>query len=266
MRLEIKNSIKSELFVTCFQYIKNFTDSINIMFEEEKMYVQCMDSGMVMVLELTLPKSWFDLYELPNEHSITIGINTNTWSKVLSMKEKNQIIKINTEDKDDYLSVSFCNNEIKDNEKNVPYDKDFVIPLMEIENELMEIPSIEYQADIIMQSSMYSSMVNQLKQFGDSVQMICNDENVTFSSISETCGKMDANFDISHLEEYAIDENTTLNMSYSLKYFYNISQFQKISKQIKIHVKEEYPIKIKYDIDGEGVLQFFIAPKIDDND
>lgn len=265
MRLEIKNYSKAELFVTCFQYFKNFTDSINIMFEEKRMYVQCMDTGMVIVLELSLPNDWFDMYELTSEESVTIGINTNTWSKVLGMKEKNQIIKINTEDKDDKLSVSFCSETKNDGDKNIPFNKDFEIPLMDIESDLMEIPPTEYQADIIMQSTMFSSMVNQLKQFGESVQINCDENNVKFSSYSDICGKMDSNIDVSNLEEYAIDENAVINMSYCLKYFYNISQFQKISKNIQIHVKENFPIMFKYEIEGNGILQFYVAPKIEDD-
>jgi proliferating cell nuclear antigen PCNA len=265
MRLEIKDNAKSELFVTCFQYFKNFTDSINIMFEENRMYVQCMDNGMVIVLELSLPNDWFDMYELTSEQSVTIGINTHTWSKVLAMKEKNQTIKINTDDKDDKLLVAFCSETKNEGEKSVPFNKEFEIPLMDIESELMEIPPTEYEADIIMQSTMFSSMVNQLKQFGEFVQINCDENNVNFSSYSDVCGKMDANIDVSNLEEYAIDENAILKMSYSLKYFYNISQFQKISKNIQLHLKDNFPIMLKYEIDGNGVLQFYIAPKIEDD-
>ena len=44
-----------------------------------------------------------------------------------------------------------------------------------------------------------------------------------------------------------------------------ISQFQKISKNIQLHVKDDFPIMLKYEIDGNGVLQFYIAPKIEDD-
>lgn len=278
MKLVLEDPLKAEIFVNCFQYFRNFTENVNIMFQEERMYVQSMDSGMVLVLELSLPKDFFDVYELTNEYSVTIGVNTSTWSKVLSMHEKNQVIKINTEEKDDFLSLSFCSENAPENvirsttskNKN-QFDKDFEIPLLDIQSELLEIPEIDYQVEINMLSSIFSGMINQIKQFGDSLDISCDEDNVIFSSYKEESGKMDAKFSAFDFEEYAIDENTNIEMSYGLRYFYNISQYQKISKDLTIYLKEDNPVKIKYLLEesvtkNNGYLQFYIAPKISDLD
>ena len=64
MKLVISDLQKAEIFVKCFQHMKTFVDSINIVFKMDQMYVQCMDSAMVLIMEFSLPKVWFDSYSL----------------------------------------------------------------------------------------------------------------------------------------------------------------------------------------------------------
>ena len=85
MRLEISNLQKADIFVQCFQHMKTFVDSINIVFKEEQMYVQCMDHSMVLIMELSIPSLWFDLYEV--EQDVTIGISSHVLSKVISIRD-----------------------------------------------------------------------------------------------------------------------------------------------------------------------------------
>ena len=152
MRIHIKDNDKADLFVQCFQHIKTFTESVNIMFNETELYVQSMDHAMVMISEMKLPYTWFDEYILTDEVSVTLGVNTGLWSKVLSLREKSQTILLDTSGSDDHLLVKFTSSD-ESNEKNKSFDKEFVIPLIDLESDLMQIPETEYQADITMTSS-----------------------------------------------------------------------------------------------------------------
>ena len=75
MNLEIRDLQKADIFVQCFQHIKTFTETINIVFEPDQMFIQCMDSTMVLIMEFKLPSSWFDVYEV-DQPIITTEIRT----------------------------------------------------------------------------------------------------------------------------------------------------------------------------------------------
>ena len=94
MNIIIKDSIKADIFLSLFQHISKFTENVNLMFETDRFYMQSMNTAHVVILEICLPKEWFDIYEIGEEGSLKIGINTALFYKVLKKREKTQQINI----------------------------------------------------------------------------------------------------------------------------------------------------------------------------
>lgn len=251
---------KCEIFVTLFQRMTQFTEHVNMIFSEEGLYIQGMDHSHIIIFELTLPGSWFDSYEL--EEKNTIGINTHIFSKVLGVYQKTQYIDISTTERD-VLSVEFKGSDNKS-----VFDKSLEVPLLDIEYDLMEIPEIDYQAEISLDSSTFSTVINQLKQFGESMTITCSEEEINLSSHSEDKGKMTTNIPIDDVNEFAIEEGETLEMSFALKYIHDVSMYQKIANTISVHISKDMPMKMYYNLSSndeeKASLVFYMAPRIDD--
>ena len=64
MRFEINDKRKCELFINIFNNLKKFTDTISLIFDEERLYIQGMDASHVCIYELSLDKSWFCVWML----------------------------------------------------------------------------------------------------------------------------------------------------------------------------------------------------------
>jgi hypothetical protein len=60
------------------------------------------------------------------------------------------------------------------------FDKNFEIPLMDIECELLEIPDVDYDAELVIQSASFANTVSQLKQFGDIMDIACSENEIKF--------------------------------------------------------------------------------------
>ena len=114
-------------------------------------------------------------------------------------------------------------------------------------------------------SVIFSTLVDQMKMFGETFIIGCSEEQIQMSAESQETGKMSVNVPIDDMNSYAIDEGETLNMSFSLNHLKNICLYSKISKEIDIYLKSQYPIKIAYTLDSENAKAiFYLAPKIDD--
>lgn len=258
MRLEITDIHKAEIFVHCFQHMKVFTDCINITFQTDHVYIQCMDTTMVIIMELRLHASWFDNYTV--DVPTTVGISTTILHKVLNVRDKQHIIRWTTEQKQDHLSVFFESADSK-----LVFDKSFEIPLMEIDTELLHIPDdVEYSAEITLPSITFSSLTNQLKQFGDILNLSCTEEEINMEAESQEFGKMKTNIPIQDLDEYAINEGETVTSSYTLKMISNVCLFQKVGPQVFLGLSPSFPFKIQYRICEGSTLVFYVAPRIDD--
>jgi len=259
MNISIKNPLKTECFTTIFQHIKLFSDHINIMFEKERMYLQAMDGSRVSIFEVFIPSTWFDEYNHSNETNICIGLSSTTFFKILNTHEKQQTMNfVFDNNESDKLYINYtCDN------KNI-FDKHFEIPLMDIDTDVMQIPLFESQADIVLPSSNFASLINQLKLFGDTININCNEEKILLNSSTEESGKMSVEIKIEDVDSYSINEGQQLNLSYSLSYLHNICQYNKLAKDIEIKITENYPIKITYNLLDDAKIIYYLAPKIED--
>ena len=254
MKIQISNLVKAETFSAIFQNMKLFADNINIIFDEDKMFVQAIDSGHVSILELNVPAAWFDTYEKTNT---TIGVNSVIFFKILSTRDKSQSIEIQCDGDLDKLLIKF----VSDNK--TIFDKTFEMPLVDLDAEMMSVPDMEYQAEFALPSTNFYNLINQLKMFGDSMDIECSEEKIVLFSNSQDCGKMSAEISIDDLTSFSIEEGEQIKMSFSLMHLYCIAQFHKLAKEVELSFKHGYPVQLVYNLgDSDTTLRFYLAPKI----
>jgi proliferating cell nuclear antigen len=264
MNVEILDLAKADVFASLFQHIKLFTEYINIMFEPERMYVQAMDTSRVSIFEIHLPASWFSSYKSGDQEGQTtvIGLNALLFFKVLNARDKTQIIHFCQDgDSTDTLSIHLT-SDTKDK-----FDLHFEIPLIDIDMEHMAIPDIDYNAEFSLPSLHFSSLIHQLKLFGDCLDITCNEENIVLCARSPESGRMSVNIAIDELTEFSINEGETLDLSFSLSQLNNVCLYGKLSKEVAIYLSDSYPIKMVYGLGQEDAkFVFYLAPKIKDDE
>jgi len=259
MKLRL-DSAKADTFTAIFQHIKNFTDQINIDFSNEKMYIQTMDSAHVSIVEIGIPSEWFaGGYECPI--AITIGINVNIFWKILNSKDKSQIMELDI--RGDSLTIHFLNPEIADIMVTT-FEKHFEVPLVDIEVTPMQIPAIDYQAEFTISSAKFAEMIQQLRMFGDTMEITCSEEKISLQSNGQDSGKMSVDIKIDDLTSFSINEGDELNLSFSLLYLNYICMYNKIAKDVDIRLCNQYPLSILYDLGQDAKMAFFLAPKMED--
>jgi proliferating cell nuclear antigen len=278
MEIIIRNSERADKFAAIFQHIKLFTEHIAIECSKTHMNMQCMDSAHVAILEMSLPAAWFDVYNLDGAN-VRIGFNATYLHRILSSRDKEQQIQMlySDEDSDRILihltkpedSVGDTGSVVsakKQGKTTNTFDKHFELPLIDIEEEGMHIPEMEYAAEMSMHSAQFADIITQLKMFGDTMEVQCSEERIALASTSQEQGKMFVEIGINDLTEFAIDEGADLALSFSLTYLKHFCAYSKISELISIKFGESYPMRVSYSL-GEfedANLSFHLAPKIND--
>jgi proliferating cell nuclear antigen len=258
MEIVINNPVRAEIFATLFQHMKLFAECMNIYFNTEDVFIQAMDPSHVSVIEIKLPREWFDEYNVTT--NTMIGINTHILFKVLNIREKSHTLRLNLDpNNDDRLEINLVSEDTS------VYNRNFVIPLIDIDSEVMGIPEMEYQAELSFPSVIFSTLIDQMKIFGDTLSILCSEEKVEMNSESIEAGQMFVNIPIDDLNSFAIEEDEILNMSFSLTHLKNICLYGKISKEVEVYLKKDFPIKLIYTLDHEDAkAMFYLAPKIDE--
>jgi len=286
MEIIIDDHTKAENFTTIFQNVRCFTELVNISFTEEGLSFQTMDNSHVSIVELTIPKEWFSKYTC--SQNVVLGVNVTILHKILAVKEKTHVLKIVYEASADTLEIHFLNVEgqpEKEPEKEVEpekkgkkakkekvpkvvemktYEKHFEIPLVDMDMERMEIPTIEYEAEFSLESTNFSNIVSQLRMFGDTMEIQCSEEQIILYTHSNDAGKMSVEISVDDLTEFAINEGQQLKLSFSLIYLNHICGFNRLTKDIDIKICSDYPLCAIYKLSEGAVMRFFLAPKMED--
>ena len=271
MKLILKDKAKVAIFANIFRNLKNILDDANITFTPTKVYMQGMDQSHALLVELNIKKDWFDFYEADEDlDSGNFGLHCESFFHIINCLNDNQYIELLWENDADKMSIAFYGEET--------ISKGFELTRLDMDLENMEIPDVEYQADICLKSSEFSELIKELSIFNDTVKITCTEEKIELLA-SGTLGSMTASIKEDDIVSYAIEEDTQLQLNYGLSFLDRVCHFDKLSTDIYIHCSTQYPMKINYPlnkisqeddgVDDEDSLspetasfcRFFLAPK-----
>tara|TARA_B100001769_G_scaffold197127_1_gene157348 strand:- start:548 stop:1339 length:792 start_codon:yes stop_codon:yes gene_type:complete len=261
MKLILSNQDKISQFSVIFQNLKAFSDHVVLYISEEGLYMQGMESSHCSCFESRLTREWFDDYEYNKETDVaSLGINTHVFQRVLGTRRDGQTIELEASAGGDTLEITFTgNNEAK------CLNKYFELPLMEIEEQLLELGNPDSDVDLVMPSKKFCELISQLQIFDDKLALTFTEERVTFLS-SGSEGSMKVNVSFDDVVEYAVAEDTTLKQSYSLKFISMMCLFSKLDEEFVMAFSENRPMEGRFKLEGESYVTFCLAPRVDDED
>jgi proliferating cell nuclear antigen len=276
MRLSIENKSKMEMFVALFQLLKNWGSYLNLHFEKTRLYIQSMDKSHICLSSITISSQWFSSYQI--EDATNISLDSTNFAIMMSYALKHNKMEINFEDESDpdKLFINLSSNPesslveptTKSKGKKVKevqnkFDHFFELGLIDVEQDTLGIPEVEYDVDFTMKSENFVELIGELMVFGSNLNIICSEELLEFNASGDT-GKLKVNIPIDDLNEYAIAEGEILDISYSLNHIGKMCLSTKLGQNVSLSISSEYPMAIKYDLGDDSSVAFYIAPKIAD--
>jgi proliferating cell nuclear antigen len=253
--IELKTQKISE-FKILLESIKELTIECNINFTDIGLEIGCMDGSHVSYLCLFISSEWFDNYKC--KKNITIGININNILKCLNFIKKDETLMLSTSDDMDSLKINF-------KDYNNILNKSYNIKKIEIDMEKIEIPDIEYNNIISINSLFFQKLIKELSQLGETISIDLSNEKLSFNIINTT--DIDAIFDLNFDDEEKIKiikHEQDLNLQYSSKYLNCFFKPYSLFEDIEINLSYESPLLMKYNIDNMCYLKYYLAPKIDE--
>ena len=265
MKLSIENKSKLEMFVALFQLLKNWSTQLNLQFEPDQLYIQTMDKSHICLSNIVIKASWFNEYFV--EEATSISVDTGSFATMMNYAVKHNKVDIIFNDADKLFInlTSATNGTTASSPANTTgnFDHFFELPLMDVEQENLSIPTVDYDVEFSMDSKKFTDLISELMVFGPNLNIICTEELLEFNSSGDT-GKLKVNIPIDSLNEFAISEGEKLDISYSLAHIGKMCLSTKLGGEIGVGISAEYPMSLKYSLGEESMVAFFVAPKIAD--
>jgi proliferating cell nuclear antigen len=255
MFLTIENRNKLEQFVYLFQLLKTWDSHLCLHFKQDGLFIQSMDKSHVCLANINIHSSWFSTYIIDNADFI-ISVSSIHFSIMMNyaLKHNKLEIKYNINEEPDKLIINLLN--INNNN----FDHLFELPLIDVEQDILGIPDVEYDVEFMINSAKMNELINDLNTFGNDLTIACDEDNLNLHSSGDN-GKLNIPVNVNDLEEYSISEGLNIIMLYGLNHI-KMCLSTKLIDTINISISTEYPMQIKYKLGELSTILFFIAPKI----
>ena len=266
MKLSLTENKKIMTFLSLCNLLKKSNSVIKMVFSETHLYIQGMDKCNICLHEIKIFSNWFNLYSLNTSNKDeVINVDIVKLSLILSLyKEGNELILSydeNEENSEEELVIIFGKDET---------NKQFVIPLINLDSDFMSIPESIYEVQITLQSKKIFDLTNQLLLFGDNLNIECFDEKICFNTTGDN-GKMTSYIKYDDMFGFDINIENNIVATYSLNILNKLCLTSNLSEYVSIYVSDNIPMKIKYELDlpyennnEKSYVEFYIAPKIND--
>jgi proliferating cell nuclear antigen len=260
MNILIRDDKRAESFASLFQYLRFFGDKIVLHFDpQDGMFMQGMDTSHVSIAEIRLQPDFFEGFVCTERVEIAVG--TAFMYRILNSRKSNQVMQLMLNPQHAKLVISFSGDS------KTTFNKEYELPLLAADHELLQIPECEYQAEFALNSANFASMVQQMQLFGDSAKVQCTDEHILWQIQSSDAGSMKVEIEIADLDEYAIEEDEhDISASFSLRYLSFICQYHKLSPKMQLCLSRNVPLKVQYTLGSGGTMIFYLAPKLGDEE
>ncbi|MEI7961055.1 MAG: proliferating cell nuclear antigen (pcna) [archaeon] len=232
---------QATFFKIAVESIASFIPEGNFRFSDKGISFKAIDPSQVVLVDYFVDKKHFDKYVIePN----FVGVD---------LVELNKILQRAMPDDKMLLDVS-------DAEMKIRFESDmkrsFRLPLIDVSDDDVKIPSIEYEAKIDISAASFKEVLKDASLFGSSIVLKATDGKF-FIEAKGSQGVMESEATkVSH-----VSSKKEITAKFSLNFLQNIVRQAENEKQLTIELKNDAAMRVSYLI-GPGKIVFYLAHMI----
>lgn len=249
----------ADVFKKVVEALKDLVNEASIECKNSGMQLQAMDSSHVSLCALQLNKDGFESYRC--DQDVVLGLSLTNVGKVLKCANSDDVLAIKHEQDSDQMALIFENkahNKISD----------FEMKLMEIDQESLGIPEMEYKVTIKMPSSDFLKIMRDLSSIGDTCNIDVSKSAVQFSVNGDVgTGNVTVKSNRAVDSDEAsvnIEMDEPVNLTFAIRYLVAFTKATPLSNTVTLKMSPDIPLLVSYDMEDFGYLRYFLAPKLDD--
>jgi len=265
---------KLQQFCEIIGNCRHLCEQITFNFSEDGIYSQGMSFDHCSIFEIKMGCHWFMDFEWEaGVDAGEISVNSELLSKILNTRQPSQHLAISYDGKPDHITIKLGATKMQG--KNQEFPKEFSLTLIDVDNEKLTIPPMEYSAEFGIGTKALQMTNDQLSLFNETLTIHCSEDEIYLQS-KGIDGEMKVtlfNDKCEHITEYAIEEDLKLTLDFSIKHFNSFCRFLKVSDSVTLSFKRDVPMKLEYMMEDPSEdekenlsLVFYLAPKITDEE
>jgi proliferating cell nuclear antigen len=270
---EIK-TLKSVILKSVFEIIKPYIKETNILINKDGLKISTLDTSKVSLTYVKLDAKKFEAYMC--EKPMIVGIDTTTLFKAIKSANRRETITFYMEKGDeDKLGIELAD----------PFMgkvKDYKIPLLALEEKIINIsemsfdyvinmPSVQFQ-QIIKDIQLLEGKVVEIKSIGKQLIFSCQDGLAEFktaiSEIDDSLNKdqkalLQQNGEDIRSVKFEKTNNKIVQGKFKLSYLMNFIKASHLCENMNILLTNDKPLILEYFVADLGIMRFLTMTCVD---
>ena len=252
-------TIQGSVFKSVVEVLKEIINDTNIVVDSSGMRILTMDSAHSCLVTMKLDSDMFEVFEC-KEGPIHIGVNMLSLFKLLKSVSSNDTVGMKIdEDSPTELQIYVENIDKRSHTK-------YMLKLMDIDIESINIPDVKTEIIVTIPSVDLHRITRDISNLSDTVQISAKDNILQLSCEGDFASQVTRLGSAEHgLTFRTSGESEEIVAKYNVKYINTFCKASSVSPIMEILLKKNYPLIMKFPV-SLGVIQFALAPKVEDTD
>ena len=245
-------TVQASAIRVLFESLKNILSDVNLLITSDGVKLVSMDGAKAAIVYLKLEATQFETYSCIAP--IKIGINMISLFKILKSIKNNDVLTFYiTENNNTEINIKIENSDKRTRIISV-------LKLLDIDEDVLNIPDIEFESVMTMPSSDFQTYITDLAIIS----------NVISISSNESGFKLTAEGDFATQSVIIEETNNGLILAkkgveeekFNIKYIQLFIKSSNLCNTVEIYLKSKFPLTLVYNVANLGKLKYCLAPKI----
>jgi proliferating cell nuclear antigen len=247
---------ETNIFKKALEAIREFLPTTEMNISSDGLRINGMDQGHICFIDFFLSAEECDTIRC--KEPISLGISTGLITKVLGAAATgSDTITLSADDDSDKMNMSIRN-------ETTARLATFELPLLELNDNAVEIPDMEYAATVKAKTTDIAGLVKDAALFGESAMLTLNPDGFHISSEGEG-GSANVTLENTDGREMELSEEE-VKVTYSIKYLANILRGGgSLTTTADLSFEAGKPLRAIFRFGKNSHFTAYLAPKMTDD-
>lgn len=245
-------TVQSNAIRILFEALKDILTDVNLQISTEGLKIISMDGSKQAVVNLKLEAHKFENFYC--KQAITAGLNMTSLYKIIKSVKNSDIICFRIEENNETKLII----EIENKEKKTHIIT--VLKLLDIDEDILDIPNIEFETVKTMPSNDFQSYIRELSIITNKVRLISSLNTFTLSGEGDFAK---TKITIGDTNNDEISNKKISSGLFYIKYLLLFTKSTNLCTTVEIYLKSKFPLILVYNVANLGKLQYCLAPLVE---
>lgn len=230
--------------------VKTLVEEATFEATNEGLTFRAMDPSHVALVDLLLPNSSFERYEVDKPFKFSLRVEDLV--KLIGRSDAKDSIEFSSTE-EDAIAVKFVNG----------YKREFTIHLIEATGGTAPLPKLEFDTKVTLTKAILEKVLSDINVVSDQVTIQATKEKLAFSGKSDV-GKAEIGLERNDADVLELNTTTESKATYSIDYISNILRAMGgVADTVLVEFSAKKPLRLEIKLnDLGGRLTYFLAPRI----